>query len=79
MHEPELKAPWAIFLAMVFTYVGGFIYNIVLCFVMGEPTDILNSQIAQPVAQIYYNVLGTGGGVFFTAATVVICKLSEKY
>lgn len=32
--EPEVKAPWAISLAMAFTYVAGFLFNIVLCFCM---------------------------------------------
>jgi hypothetical protein len=32
--EPEVKAPWAISLAMLFTYLAGFLFNIVLCFCM---------------------------------------------
>ena len=32
--EPEIKAPWAISLAMLFTYLAGFLFNIVLCFCM---------------------------------------------
>ena len=32
--EPEIKAPWAISMAMAFTYVGGWLFNIVLCFCM---------------------------------------------
>jgi len=32
--EPEKKAPWAISLAMAFTYIAGFLFNIVLCFCM---------------------------------------------
>ena len=34
IEEPEVKAPWAISAAMVFTYVAGFLFNIVLCFCM---------------------------------------------
>ena len=75
MRDPEIKAPWAISLAMTFTYVGGFLYNIVLCFVMGEPAEILASPMAQPVAQIFYNVLGKSGGLFYTACAVIICRL----
>ncbi|KAL8714162.1 MAG: hypothetical protein Q9220_001891 [cf. Caloplaca sp. 1 TL-2023] len=72
--NPEIKAPWAISLAMAFTYIGGFLFNIVLCFVMGDPADILESPMEQPVAQIFYNVLGKGGGIFFTVAAFFIIK-----
>lgn len=75
--EPEKKAPWAISSAMLFTYVIGFLFNIVLCFCMGEvngPNGILQSPMAQPVAQIFYNSLGKGGGMFFTIAALVIIK-----
>ncbi|KAL8787893.1 MAG: hypothetical protein Q9213_001920 [Squamulea squamosa] len=72
--EPELKAPWAISLAMLFTYVGGFLFNIVLCFVMGDMASILKSPMAQPVAQIFYNVLGKSGGIFYTICAFFIIK-----
>ncbi|KAL9579287.1 MAG: hypothetical protein Q9212_005196 [Teloschistes hypoglaucus] len=72
--NPEVKAPWAISLAMAFTYIGGFLFNIVLCFVMGDPASILESPMEQPVAQIFYNVLGKGGGVFFTVCAFFIIK-----
>lgn len=74
MRDPEVKAPWAISLAMAFTYVAGFLFNIVLCFVMGDPAEILASPIAQPVAQIFYNALGKGGGIFYTVCAVIISK-----
>lgn len=35
INEPEIKAPWAISMAMLFTYVGGFLFNIVLVYCMG--------------------------------------------
>lgn len=72
MDKPERKAPLAISTAMAFTYVAGFLFNIVLCFCMGDPAEILASPIAQPVAQIFYNVLGKGGGIFFTVAAFMI-------
>ncbi|KAL8742900.1 MAG: hypothetical protein Q9190_004690 [Brigantiaea leucoxantha] len=72
--EPEVKAPWAISMAMLFTYLGGFLFNIVLCFVMGDPAEILDSPMEQPVAQIFYNVLGKGGGIFFTVCAFIIIK-----
>ncbi|KAJ5217988.1 uncharacterized protein N7498_000087 [Penicillium cinerascens] len=74
MSDPERKAPWAISLAMLFTYVAGFLFNIVLCFCMGNPTEILGSPMDQPVAQIFYNSLGKGGGMFFTIAALIIIK-----
>lgn len=72
--EPEVKAPFAIFWAMAFTYVAGFLFNIVLAFCMGNGADILASPIAQPVAQIYYNSLGRAGGLFFTVCAFIILQ-----
>ena len=70
--DPEIKAPWAISMAMLFTYVAGWLFNIVLCFVMGDISSILTSPMQQPVAQIFYNVLGKGGGITFT-----VCAFSK--
>ncbi|KAK4940994.1 polyamine transporter tpo5 [Elasticomyces elasticus] len=72
--EPEIKAPWAIFLAMLCTYVLGWLFNIVLCFCMGDPADILASPIYQPVAQIFYNSLGKGASIFFTVSAFLILQ-----
>lgn len=72
--EPEKKAPWAISMAMVFTYVAGWLYTITLCFVMGNPEDILASTLYQPVAQLFYNSLGTGGGIFYTVCAFIILQ-----
>lgn len=80
MKNPELQAPWAISMGMLFTYVGGFIFNIVLCFVMGDITgedSILYSPIQQPVAQIFYNVLGKAGGLSYTVFAFVILKFGN--
>lgn len=74
INEPEIKAPWAISMAMLFTYVLGWLFNIVLCFCMGDPLEILDSPIYQPVAQIFYNSLGKGGGIFFTVAAFIILQ-----
>jgi amino acid transporter len=41
---------------------------------MGDPDEILASPMAQPVAQIFYNSLGKGGGMFFTIAGLIIIK-----
>lgn len=74
INEPEIKAPWAISVAMAFTYVIGWLFNIVLCFCMGDPAEILASPIGQPVGQLFYNSLGTGGGVFFTVCAFIILQ-----
>ncbi|KAL9081415.1 MAG: hypothetical protein Q9159_007329 [Coniocarpon cinnabarinum] len=73
INEPEVKAPWAIFLAMLFTYLAGFLFNIVLAFRMGTSDD-LDSALAQPVAQLYYNCLGVGGGVTYTVCAFIILQ-----
>lgn len=41
---------------------------------MGDPSEILASTLAQPVAQIYYNSLGKSGGIFFTVCGFIIIK-----
>lgn len=61
-------------MAMLFTYVVGWLFNIVLCFTMGDTATILASPIEQPVAQIFYNVLGKGGGITFTVCAFIIIK-----
>ncbi|KIW25121.1 uncharacterized protein PV07_10785 [Cladophialophora immunda] len=72
--EPEIKAPWAISLAMICTYVLGWLFNIVLCFCMGDAAEILASPIYQPVAQIFYNSLGKGASIFFTVSAFLILQ-----
>ena len=75
IQEPEKKAAWAISMAMLFTYIVGWLFTIVLCFCMGDasyPNGILGST--QPVAQIFFNVLGKSGGIAFTVCAVVIIK-----
>lgn len=73
MKSPATVAPWAISTAMLFTYVIGFLYNIVLAFCMGNPETILNQS--QPVAMIYYNSLGKGAGIFFTVAMFIVMNM----
>ena len=59
---------------MLFTYVAGFLFNIVLAFCMGSPDKILGSSLYQPVAQIFYDVLGKGGAITFTVCAFIILK-----
>lgn len=61
-------------MAMLFTYVAGWLFTIVLCFCMGEPTEILASPMAQPVAQIFYNSLGKTGGMVYTCCAFIILQ-----
>lgn len=43
-------------------------------FIQGDPVAILSSPIEQPVAQIFYNSLGKGGGIAFTIFGFIIIK-----
>ena len=77
--QPEIKAPWAITSALGFTYVGGWLFTIVLAYCSGDidsPTGILESPIEQPVAQIFYNVFGRAGGVTFTVFAFIILNFT---
>lgn len=78
--NPEVKAPWAISMGMLCTYVAGWLFNIVLCFVMGDISgekSILHSPVQQPVAQIFYNILGKSGGIFYTVCAFIILKFGN--
>lgn len=59
---------------MLFTYVFGILFNIVLAFAMGDPASIEDSPIEQPVAQIFYNSLGKNGGLTFTVCAFIILQ-----
>ena len=58
---------------MLFTYLGGFLFNIALVFRMGTVDD-LSSSLEQPVAQLYYNALGKAGGTFYTVCAFIILQ-----
>ena len=47
--DPARIVPKAIASALTFTYVVGWLFNIVLVFCMGDPAVILASDIGQPV------------------------------
>lgn len=70
--DPARTVPRAIVLALTFTFVVGWLFNIVLVFCMGDPEEILASPIGQPVAQIFYNVLGKGASIFFVVSAFLI-------
>jgi amino acid transporter len=48
--NPAKVVPWAIAIAIGFTYVAGWLFNSVLAFCMGDPVEILASPIFQPVS-----------------------------
>lgn len=78
--NPAVTVPTAISSALGFTYVVGWLFNIVLAYCMGpldltstDPArNILASTIEQPVVQIYYNVMGKGPSIFFAVAAFII-------
>ncbi len=72
IQEPEIKAPWSIAIAVGFSWISGWLFNIVLAYTMGDPLDKINSPVAQPAAQIFYEAMGRGGGIFFTVAAYII-------
>ena len=74
--NPELKAPWSISAALGFTYIGGWLFTIVLSYCSGDPATTLASPIEQPVAQIFYNNIGRAGGVFFTVCAFIILNFT---
>ncbi|KAJ9164654.1 Amino acid permease [Coniochaeta hoffmannii] len=70
--DPARVVPKSIAFALTFTYLVGWVYNIILVICMGEPADILASPIGQPVVQIFYNVMGKGPAIFFAVAAFLI-------
>ena len=74
--NPEIKAPWSIALALGFTWIGGWLFNIVLAYCSGDPKHTLGNVVVQPVAQIFYDVIGKGGGIFFTVAAFLVLNFT---
>lgn len=58
--NPATVVPTAISSALSFTYVVGWLFNIVLVFCMGDPETILSSPIGQPVSFALSNMLSRG-------------------
>lgn len=59
---------------MAFTYIAGWLFNIVLGYCLGDLNEVLASPMEQPVAQIFYNSLGKGGGIFYTVCAFLIAQ-----
>ena len=72
--QPEIKAPWAISMAMLFTYVAGWLFNIVLCFCMvriitrSTPrTSVLTSLQGDPAAILASPIYQPVGQLFYNS------------
>jgi amino acid transporter len=73
--DPSRVVPFSIFAASTVTYVVGFLFNIVLVFCMGDPSELVHSRAGQPVAQIFYETMGPGPAVFFVAIGFVVMNM----
>ncbi|KAM7214816.1 amino acid permease 2 [Rhypophila decipiens] len=73
--NPSRVVPQAIANATIFTYVIGFLFNLVLVICMGDPRDLINSASGQPVAQLFFNGMGRAPAIFFTLAGFVVMNL----
>lgn len=70
--DPARVVPKSIAFALTFTYLVGWVFNIILVLCMGDPVEILASPIGQPVVQIFYNVMGKGAAIFFAVSAFLI-------
>ena len=76
IQNPEIKAAWSIALALGFTWIGGWLYTIVLAYCIGDLDTTLGNAVDQPVAQIFYNVIGRRGGVAFTVFAFIVLNFT---
>lgn len=72
----DVKAPWAITIAIGFALVAGWLFTIVLTYCSGDIVTLLESPIGQPAAQIFYNVLGRRASCFFTICAAIILNFT---
>ncbi|KAK0751798.1 amino acid/polyamine transporter I [Schizothecium vesticola] len=73
--DPSRVVPKAIANATTFTYIIGFLFNLVLVLCMGNPLDLINSPSGQPVAQLFFNAMGRGPAIFFTLSGFAVMNL----
>jgi amino acid transporter len=64
--NPPRAIPQEIIFAGAFTYISRWLFNIILVFCMSDPKELLSSHISQPIALLFYNVIGPPGAIFFT-------------
>lgn len=70
--NPSRVIPNAMVMAALFTYVAGFLFNIILAFNMGDPKALLSSPTGSPIVQLFYNAMGHVPALFFAVMGVVI-------
>ncbi|KAK3393379.1 amino acid/polyamine transporter I [Podospora didyma] len=70
--DPSRIVPKAIANATTFTYIIGFLFNLVLVLCMGDPLDLVKSPSGQPVAQLFFNAMGRGPAIFFTLCGFIV-------
>ncbi|KAM7200200.1 amino acid permease [Naviculisporaceae sp. PSN 640] len=73
--DPSRVVPKAIANATTFTFVIGFLFNLVLVLCMGDPRKLVDSASGQPVAQLFFNAMGRAPAIFFTLAGFVVMNL----
>ncbi|KAK4156625.1 amino acid/polyamine transporter I [Chaetomidium leptoderma] len=73
--DPSRVVPKAIANATTFTYAIGFVFNLVLVICMGNPLELVDSPSGQPVAQLFFNVMGRAPAIFFTLAGFAVMNL----
>ncbi|KAK4456983.1 amino acid/polyamine transporter I [Cladorrhinum samala] len=74
--DPSRVVPKAIAHATTFTYIIGFLLNLVLVICMGDPLELVKSQSGQPVAQLFLNAMGRGPAIFFTLCGFAVMNLT---
>ncbi|KAK0624851.1 amino acid permease 2 [Bombardia bombarda] len=73
--DPSRVIPKAIANATTFTYITGFLFNLVLVLCMGDPLDLIHSPSGQPVAQLFFNAVGRAPAIFFTLCGFLVMNL----
>jgi amino acid transporter len=70
--NPSHIVPRAITWALGFTYVAGFFFNLILVVCEGDESVLMANVVAQPVVQLFYNVTGREGAIFFTVMAFLV-------
>lgn len=73
--DPARIVPKAIANATTFTYIIGFLFNLVLVICMGDPLELVQSLSGQPVAQLFFNAMGRTPAILFTLCGFVVMNL----
>ncbi|VBB71990.1 Putative amino-acid permease [Podospora comata] len=73
--DPARIVPKAIANATTFTYIIGFLFNLVLVICMGDPLELVQSPSGQPVAQLFFNAMGRTPAILFTLCGFAVMNL----